>query len=48
MSDARLSDLTVFAVERDIAIDYQQVVDKFVRDHKNSKISPCYIFLQTF
>jgi hypothetical protein len=41
MSDARLSDLTVSAIERDIAIDYEQVVDKFARNHKNSRILLC-------
>ncbi|CAF3940858.1 unnamed protein product, partial [Rotaria sp. Silwood1] len=41
MSDARLSDLTVLAIERDIFIDYEQIVDKFARNHKNSRILLC-------
>ena len=28
MSGARLSDLTILAIERDISIDYEQIVDK--------------------
>jgi hypothetical protein len=41
MSDARLSDLTVLAIEREIFIDYEQIVDKFARNHKNSRILLC-------
>ncbi|CAF4836899.1 unnamed protein product [Rotaria socialis] len=41
MSDKRLSDLTVLTVERDIVIDYEQVVDKFARNHKNIRILLC-------
>jgi len=40
-SDTRLSDLKVLAVERDIVIDYERVVDKFARNHKNSRILLC-------
>lgn len=36
MSDARLSDLTILTIERDILIDYEQTVDKFARNHKNT------------
>ncbi|CAF4010939.1 unnamed protein product [Rotaria sp. Silwood1] len=38
MSDKRSSDLTVMAVERNIAIDYERIIDKFARNHKNSRI----------
>ena len=38
MSDKRLSDLTVLAVERDFDIDYQRGIGKFSRYHKNSRI----------
>ncbi|CAF1425421.1 unnamed protein product, partial [Rotaria sp. Silwood1] len=38
MSDKRLSDLTVVAVERNIAIDYERIIDKLARNHKNSRI----------
>ena len=38
MSDKRLSDLTVLAVERDFDIDYERVIDKFSNNHKNSRI----------
>ncbi|CAM2727046.1 unnamed protein product [Rotaria socialis] len=41
MSDKRLSDLTVLTVERGIVIDYEQVVDKFARNHKNIRILLC-------
>ncbi len=38
MSDKRLSDLAILAVERDIVIDYEEVVDRFARNHRNSRI----------
>lgn len=41
ISDARLSDLTVLAIERHIFIDYEQIVDKFARNNKNSRILLC-------
>ena len=38
MSDQRLSDLTILAVERDILVDYEQIVDIFSTSHKNRRI----------
>lgn len=38
MSDQRLSDLTLLAMERDIVFDYESVVDTFAKKHKNSRI----------
>jgi hypothetical protein len=38
MSDQRLSDLTILSVERDIPVDYEQVVDKFSKSHKSRRI----------
>ena len=38
MSDQRLSDLTVLAFERDFEVDFEQVIDKFSVNHKNSRI----------
>jgi hAT family C-terminal dimerisation region len=38
MTDERLSDLAVLAVERDIHIDFEDVVNVFARNHKNSRI----------
>jgi hypothetical protein len=29
MSDRRLSDLSILAIERDLAIDYEKIVDAF-------------------
>ena len=41
MSDDRLSHLTLLSIVRDIVIDYESVVDKFARSHKNSRILLC-------
>ncbi len=38
MTDRRLSDLTILAIERDFDIDYERVVDKFASNHKNCRI----------
>ena len=38
MSDKRLSDLTVLAIERDFDINYERVIDAFSVNHKNSRI----------
>ena len=38
MSDKRLSDLTVLAIERDFDINYKRVIDAFSLNHKNSRI----------
>ncbi|CAF2082724.1 unnamed protein product [Rotaria magnacalcarata] len=38
MSDKRLSDLTVLAIERDFDINYERVTDAFSVNHKNSRI----------
>ena len=38
MTDDRLSDLCSLAVERDIDINFEQIVDKFSDIHKNSRI----------
>ena len=38
MTDKRLSDLTVLAVERDSEINYERVIDKFSSNHKNCRI----------
>jgi hypothetical protein len=38
MSDERLSDLSVLAIERDFQIDFEKVVDVFATKHKNSRI----------
>lgn len=38
MSDNRLNDLCVLAVERDSAIDFEKVMDDFADLHKNSRI----------
>ena len=38
MSDQRLSDFTIFAVERDIEIDFDQVIDEFPASHANRRI----------
>ncbi|CAF3358539.1 unnamed protein product, partial [Rotaria sp. Silwood2] len=38
MSDDRLSDLTLLAVERDIDINFGQVMDDFSEIHKSSRI----------
>ncbi len=38
MSDNRLSDLYVLAVERDFNINFEKLMDNFVDLHKNSRI----------
>ena len=38
MSDGRLSDLSLLAIERDFTIDYDKIVDFFPAYHKNSRI----------
>lgn len=38
MSDNRLSDLSILAIERDIFIDYEKIIDDFAVKHKNSRI----------
>jgi hypothetical protein len=38
MTDDRLSDLCVLAVERDIDVNFEQLIDKFSDIHKNSRI----------
>ena len=41
MTDARLSDLTLLSIERDIVIDYESIVDGFAQKHKNIRIFLC-------
>lgn len=38
MSDGRLSDLSLIAIERDFHVDYQKIIDAFANQHKNSRI----------
>ena len=38
MTDQRLSDLAVLAVEREFEIDFERVIDKFSISHENSRI----------
>ena len=38
MSDQRLSDLTILAIERDIEINFDQVIDEFSAGHANRRI----------
>ena len=38
MADQRLSDLTIMAIEREIHVDYERVINKFSINHKNSRI----------
>ena len=38
MTDERLSDLTILSIEREIDINYEQVIDVFSSLHKNSRI----------
>jgi len=38
MTDKRLSDLTVLAIERDFDINYERVIDQFASNHKNCRI----------
>ena len=41
MTNKRLSDLTVLAVERDFNMNYERITDKFSRNHKNCRILLC-------
>ena len=38
MSDTRLSDLSLLAIERDFPADFEKIVDLFADKHKNSRI----------
>lgn len=38
MSDTRLSDLSLLAIERDFPVDFEKIVDLFADNHKNSRI----------
>ncbi|CAM4817985.1 unnamed protein product [Rotaria magnacalcarata] len=38
MGDERLSDLSVLAIERELGIDFEKVIDVFAIQHKNSRI----------
>ena len=38
MTDDRLKDLCVLAVERDIDVNFEQLIDDFANVHKNSRI----------
>jgi hypothetical protein len=38
MSDSRLSDLSLIAIERDFCVDYEKLIDAFAIQHKNSRI----------
>ena len=38
MTDGRLNDLCVLAVEREIDINCEQLIDDFANVHKNSRI----------
>ena len=38
MTDKRLSDLTVMAIERDFDINYERVIDKFANSNRNCRI----------
>lgn len=38
MNDDRLSDLTILAIERAFEIDFENVIDVFANNHKNSRI----------
>ena len=38
MSDTRLSDLSLLAIERDIIVDYEDIIDEFANQHKNSRL----------
>lgn len=38
MSDGRLSDLSLIAIERDFHVDYQRITDVFAAQHSNSRI----------
>ncbi len=38
MADSRLNDLSLLAIERDFAVDYDKVIDAFAIQHRNSRI----------
>jgi hypothetical protein len=38
MTDDRLSDLCLIAIERDIEVDFEQLIDIFADVYKNSRI----------
>ncbi len=38
MTDDRLSDLCILAVERDMDVNFEQLIDDFSEIHKNSRI----------
>ena len=38
MTDQRLSNLTTMAIEGDVRVDYEWVIDRFFINHKNSRI----------
>ena len=38
MTDQRLSNLTLMAIERDVPVDYERVIDRFAINHKNSRL----------
>lgn len=38
MTDQRLNDRTIMAIEREIHVDYERVIDKYSISHKNSRI----------
>ncbi|CAF4599072.1 unnamed protein product [Rotaria socialis] len=38
MSDNRLSDLSLLAIEREFCVDYEKIIDAFAIQHKNSRI----------
>ena len=38
MSDTRLSDLSLSAIERDIIVDYEDIIDEFANHQKNSRL----------
>ena len=47
MTNRRLSDLAILAVERDILVDYEQVVDRFSTGHKSRRILLSWISSET-
>ena len=48
MSDTRLSDLPLLAIERDIIVDYENIIDAFANQHKNSRIQLKYFFFYCY
>ena len=38
MSDTRLSGLSLLAIERDVIVDYEDIIDEFANHHKNSRL----------